>query len=192
MQTVHNTSYHAVRCVCTHNHSSFSYSNTHVPTLCYFFLLVRPGSHGAPPAMMSWLCFLVIFSAFSLSTKKIFSLSLYIFFKPLDIPLWATSNLENRCSPVSDSPFFSLTINFRETIVFLRISSLEATEGADLTVTYMTASIADKITEGKCSCVCVFVALKYSVVLCQQKCKRRGTLESNYCSSNFGETIIFF
>ncbi|KAM9827490.1 procollagen C-endopeptidase enhancer 2b isoform 1-T1 [Neosynchiropus ocellatus] len=31
-------------------------------------------------------------------------------------------------------------------------------------------------------------ALKYSVALCQQKCKRRGTLESNYCSSNFAIT----
>ncbi|XP_071341170.1 procollagen C-endopeptidase enhancer 2b isoform X1 [Trachinotus anak] len=29
------------------------------------------------------------------------------------------------------------------------------------------------------------IPLKYSVALCQQKCKRRGTLESNYCSSNF-------
>uniref|UniRef100_A0A668UAU3 Procollagen C-endopeptidase enhancer 2b n=1 Tax=Oreochromis aureus TaxID=47969 RepID=A0A668UAU3_OREAU len=28
-------------------------------------------------------------------------------------------------------------------------------------------------------------ALKYSVALCRQKCKRRGTLESNYCSSDF-------
>ncbi|XP_077480906.1 procollagen C-endopeptidase enhancer 2b isoform X2 [Stigmatopora argus] len=27
--------------------------------------------------------------------------------------------------------------------------------------------------------------LKYSVTLCRQKCKRRGTLESNFCSSNF-------
>lgn len=38
-------------------------------------------------------------------------------------------------------------------------------------------------------CVCVSAALKYSVALCQQKCKRRGTLESNYCSSNFGKNI---
>ncbi|XP_075903459.1 procollagen C-endopeptidase enhancer 2b [Nelusetta ayraudi] len=29
------------------------------------------------------------------------------------------------------------------------------------------------------------IPLKYSVALCQQKCKRHGTLESNYCSSNF-------
>ncbi|XP_033885179.1 procollagen C-endopeptidase enhancer 2-like [Acipenser ruthenus] len=27
--------------------------------------------------------------------------------------------------------------------------------------------------------------LKYTAALCQQKCKRSGTLESNYCSSNF-------
>lgn len=35
-------------------------------------------------------------------------------------------------------------------------------------------------------------ALKYSVALCQQKCKRQGTLESNYCSSNFGEFFSCF
>lgn len=35
--------------------------------------------------------------------------------------------------------------------------------------------------------MCFSAALKYSVALCQQKCKRRGTLESNYCSSNFGK-----
>uniref|UniRef100_A0A3Q2ZAP6 Procollagen C-endopeptidase enhancer 2b n=1 Tax=Hippocampus comes TaxID=109280 RepID=A0A3Q2ZAP6_HIPCM len=29
------------------------------------------------------------------------------------------------------------------------------------------------------------IPLKYSVALCRQKCKRRGTLESNFCSSNF-------
>uniref|UniRef100_A0A3B3YPN3 Procollagen C-endopeptidase enhancer 2b n=1 Tax=Poecilia mexicana TaxID=48701 RepID=A0A3B3YPN3_9TELE len=29
------------------------------------------------------------------------------------------------------------------------------------------------------------IPLKYSAALCQQTCKRRGTLESNYCSSNF-------
>ncbi|XP_057184602.1 procollagen C-endopeptidase enhancer 2-like [Triplophysa rosa] len=28
-------------------------------------------------------------------------------------------------------------------------------------------------------------ALKYSAALCQQKCKRKGTPESHYCSSNF-------
>ncbi|MBN3304025.1 PCOC2 endopeptidase, partial [Amia calva] len=31
----------------------------------------------------------------------------------------------------------------------------------------------------------VLSALKYSAALCQQKCKRSGTLHSNYCSSNF-------
>lgn len=35
--------------------------------------------------------------------------------------------------------------------------------------------------------MCFSAALKYSVALCQQKCKRRGTLESSYCSSNFGK-----
>lgn len=35
-------------------------------------------------------------------------------------------------------------------------------------------------------------ALKYSVALCQQKCKRHGTLESNYCSSNFGKFFVGF
>ncbi|CAB1349968.1 unnamed protein product, partial [Coregonus sp. 'balchen'] len=29
-------------------------------------------------------------------------------------------------------------------------------------------------------------SLKYSVGLCQQKCKRSGTIESNYCTSDFG------
>ncbi|XP_061661714.1 procollagen C-endopeptidase enhancer 2b isoform X6 [Syngnathoides biaculeatus] len=29
------------------------------------------------------------------------------------------------------------------------------------------------------------IPLKYSVALCREKCKRRGTLESNFCSSNF-------
>ncbi|KAM9775578.1 procollagen C-endopeptidase enhancer 2b isoform 2-T2 [Syngnathus typhle] len=29
------------------------------------------------------------------------------------------------------------------------------------------------------------IPLKYSVALCRQKCKRRGTLDSNFCSSNF-------
>lgn len=33
-------------------------------------------------------------------------------------------------------------------------------------------------------------ALKPTVSLCQQKCKRSGTLESNYCSSNFGKIIF--
>ncbi|KPP57886.1 Procollagen C-endopeptidase enhancer 2-like [Scleropages formosus] len=32
--------------------------------------------------------------------------------------------------------------------------------------------------------------LKYSAALCQQKCKRNGTLESHYCASNFGKTMI--
>lgn len=41
-------------------------------------------------------------------------------------------------------------------------------------------------------CACVPAALKYSAALCQQKCKRRGTLESNYCSSNFGKNISAF
>lgn len=31
------------------------------------------------------------------------------------------------------------------------------------------------------------LALKYSAALCQQKCKRKGTPESHYCSSNFGK-----
>ncbi|MGH0145672.1 UNVERIFIED_CONTAM: hypothetical protein FKN15_015307 [Acipenser sinensis] len=33
--------------------------------------------------------------------------------------------------------------------------------------------------------------LKYTAALCQQKCKRSGTLESNYCSSNFGLNYLF-
>lgn len=39
---------------------------------------------------------------------------------------------------------------------------------------------------------CVSPALKYSVALCQQKCKRSGTVESNYCTSDFGkrDTIL--
>lgn len=51
--------------------------------------------------------------------------------------------------------------------------------------------VAGKIIEIEflCVCVCVSAALKYSVALCQQKCKRRGTLESNYCSSHFGKNI---
>lgn len=32
---------------------------------------------------------------------------------------------------------------------------------------------------------------KPTVALCQQKCKRSGTLESNYCSSNFGKAAKF-
>ncbi|XP_054620865.1 procollagen C-endopeptidase enhancer 2b isoform X2 [Dunckerocampus dactyliophorus] len=32
------------------------------------------------------------------------------------------------------------------------------------------------------------IPLKHSVALCRQKCKRRGTLESNFCSSNFAIT----
>ncbi|XP_061661709.1 procollagen C-endopeptidase enhancer 2b isoform X2 [Syngnathoides biaculeatus] len=32
---------------------------------------------------------------------------------------------------------------------------------------------------------CKDTTLKYSVALCREKCKRRGTLESNFCSSNF-------
>ncbi|XP_061522994.1 procollagen C-endopeptidase enhancer 2b [Phycodurus eques] len=46
---------------------------------------------------------------------------------------------------------------------------------------------------GESACECLGVScgqqqllpLKYSVALCRQKCKRRGTLESNFCSSNF-------
>ncbi|XP_061613877.1 procollagen C-endopeptidase enhancer 2b isoform X2 [Phyllopteryx taeniolatus] len=46
---------------------------------------------------------------------------------------------------------------------------------------------------GESACECLGVScgrqqllpLKYSVDLCRQKCKRRGTLESNFCSSNF-------
>lgn len=52
-------------------------------------------------------------------------------------------------------------------------------------ITLYLASLADQITV--CFFMCFSVALKYSVALCQQKCKRRGTLESNYCSSNFGK-----
>lgn len=33
--------------------------------------------------------------------------------------------------------------------------------------------------------------VKPTVALCQQKCKRSGTLESNYCSSNFGKGAKF-
>lgn len=33
--------------------------------------------------------------------------------------------------------------------------------------------------------------VKPTVALCQQKCKRSGTLESNYCSSNFGKESIY-
>lgn len=43
-----------------------------------------------------------------------------------------------------------------------------------------------------CVCVSVSAALKYSVALCQQKCKRQGTLETNYCSSNFGKKSSAF
>lgn len=58
----------------------------------------------------------------------------------------------------------------------------------------MLASLTGKIREIEfsCVCVCVSAALKYSVALCQQKCKRRGTLESNYCSSNFGKNFIAY
>lgn len=34
-------------------------------------------------------------------------------------------------------------------------------------------------------------AVKPTAALCQQKCKRSGTLESNYCSSNFGKEAKF-
>jgi len=33
--------------------------------------------------------------------------------------------------------------------------------------------------------------VKPTVALCQQKCKRSGTLESSYCSSNFGKEAKF-
>lgn len=33
--------------------------------------------------------------------------------------------------------------------------------------------------------------VKPTVAVCQQKCKRSGTLESNYCSSNFGKGSKF-
>uniref|UniRef100_A0A4W5LFS3 NTR domain-containing protein n=1 Tax=Hucho hucho TaxID=62062 RepID=A0A4W5LFS3_9TELE len=41
--------------------------------------------------------------------------------------------------------------------------------------------------KGLCSLFLLYVspALKYSVGLCQQKCKRSGTVESNYCTSDF-------
>lgn len=65
---------------------------------------------------------------------------------------------------------------------------------AEATITCILSSLAGKITETwlfLAVCVCVSTALKYSVALCQQKCNRRGTLESNYCSSNFGKNILW-
>uniref|UniRef100_A0AAQ4QK44 Procollagen C-endopeptidase enhancer 2 n=1 Tax=Gasterosteus aculeatus aculeatus TaxID=481459 RepID=A0AAQ4QK44_GASAC len=62
----------------------------------------------------------------------------------------------------------------------------KTTAGTDATITKTLALVASKITEIEFFlCMCVPAALKYSVALCQQKCKRRGTLESNYCSSHF-------
>lgn len=155
-----------------------------------------------PPChdVILWLCFLVIFSAFSLSSKNnissviVFSLSRVFFF----LFLYGISVTRKTDVPLSHFLTFCLS-NWQPLVLdkLLCFSEYPVKEPQKKEMLPKLTWLHQQRTKLQrvnfLMCVCVSAALKYSVALCQQKCKRRGTLESNYCSSNFGETInVFF